>query len=463
VFKECGSMNMPRHGLRLPERLALLATLLLVVGCGTTDAEQSIETRTTPSSADVGSGCAALPPPTGTVVQVATVGELVAAVNSASAGTTISIANGVYALSGAYLHVDTPGVTLRSESGDRDSVVLDGDYVTTEIILITASNVTVADLTLREAYDHPIHVSSTSTADTNDTLIHNVRIIDPGQQAIKVNPVDEAHFTDGGVVECSRIELTDAGRASVRDDCYTGGIDVHRARDWIVRDNEIEGFWCASGLSKHAIHFWRGCRDTLVERNHLRDNARGVGFGLATEGPGRTYPDDPCPSAGGGYVDHVGGVVRNNFIYADRRALFSSEYGFDCGICLWQACSAVILHNTVFSIDAPFSSIEWRFARTNVEIGNNLVSHNLLARDGAVAVQSGNITGAPSGWFGGPTNGDLHLTASATAAIDHVPVDARITEDVDRDPRPIGAAADIGADERRGIAPFAPPPLRIRR
>jgi hypothetical protein len=394
---------------------------------------------------------------------VTTVGELVAAVNGASAGTTISIASGAYALSGAYLRIDTPGVTLRSESGDRDSVVLDGDYVTTEIIQITASNVTVADLTLREAYDHPIHVSSTDTADTNNTLIHNVRIIDPGQQAIKVNPEDDAHFPDGGIIECSRIELTDEGRASVRDNCYTGGIDVHRARDWIVRDNVIEGFWCASGLSEHAIHFWRGCRDTLVERNDLRDNARGVGFGLAPEGPGRTYPDDPCPSAGGGYVDHVGGVVRNNFVSADRGALFSSEYGFDCGICLWQACGAVVLHNTVFSTDAPFSSIEWRFARTSVEIGNNLVSHNLLARDGAAAVQSGNITGAPSEWFGGPTSGDLHLTASATAAVDQVPVDARAAEDIDGDPRPVGMAADVGADELLGTAPGAPTPLRLKR
>ena len=133
--------------------------------------------------------------------------------------------------------LDTPGVSLRSASGNRDAVVLDGDYVTTEIIQVAASNVTVADLTLREAYNHPIHVMSSATADTTGALIYNVHIIDPGQQAIKINPVDSAHFPDQGVVACSQIELTDQGRAHIRDNCYTGGVDAHQARGWVIRDN----------------------------------------------------------------------------------------------------------------------------------------------------------------------------------------------------------------------------------
>jgi len=443
--------------------LVWLSALLTIVGCGTTAADQAAEPGAPSASSAASSACAALPPPTGTVVNVTTVSQLVAAVNGAAAGTTVSIADGLYALNGAYLRIGAPGVTLRSGSGNRDAVVLDGDYVTTEIIQIVASNVTVADLTLREAYDHPIHVVATTSSNTNNTLIHNVRIVDPGQQAIKVNAEDQVHFTDGGVIECSRIELTDAGRARIRDSCYTGGIDVHRSRDWIVRDNTIEGFWCPSGLSEHAVHFWRGSRDTLVERNSLRNNARGVGFGLDPDGGGRTYSDNPCPSAGGGYLDHVGGIVRNNFVSADQSALFSSDDGFDCGICLSQACGAAVLHNSVFSTQAPFSSIEWRFARTNVEIRNNLVSHNLRGRDGAVAAESGNVTGAQSTWFLGPTSGDLHLSPSATSAIDRVSVDTRVEADIDRDTRPQGASVDVGADERRAAAPAAPAPLRLQR
>ncbi len=104
--------------------------------------------------------CEPLPAPAGNVVAVATVTQLVDAVDGASPGDTILVADGSYALDGAYLRFDTPGVTLRSASGNREAVVLDGNYLTTEIVQVVASDVTVADLTLREAYDHPLHVMS---------------------------------------------------------------------------------------------------------------------------------------------------------------------------------------------------------------------------------------------------------------------------------------------------------------
>lgn len=393
--------------------------------------------------------CPPLPPPTGATVLVAGVAALEDAVNNATPGLTILIADDVYALNGVYLRIDVPNVTLRSASGNREAVVLDGDYVTTEIVQVVASGVTIADLTLREAYDHPIHVMSTDGADTVDTLIYNVHIVDPGEQAIKINPYTQAgaaHFPDDGVVACSHIELTDAGRAQIRNDCYTGGVDAHQAWGWVIRDNLIEGFWCPSGLSEHAVHVWVTSRDTLVERNVLRDNARGVGFGMLTEGDGRTYPDNPCPGAAGAYVDHYGGVVRNNAIFASDAGLFASEYGFDCGICLWQACGARVLHNTVASTQAPFSSIEWRFDRTDADIINNLATYILRDRGGTARL-SGNLENQPLTLFVDGANGDLHLLPSATVAIDQVTAPPDVTRDYDGDPRPLGAAADVGMDE----------------
>ena len=124
-------------------------------------------------------------------------------------------------------------MTLRSASGNREAVVLDGNYITTEIIQIVASNVTIADLTLREANYHPIHVMTDDGSDTLNTLIYNVHIIDPGQQAIKINPNSGGYYPDNGVIACSYIELTDAGRSQVwniNGSCYTGGVDAHQAR-----------------------------------------------------------------------------------------------------------------------------------------------------------------------------------------------------------------------------------------
>jgi len=397
----------------------------------------------------------------GNIVYVGTVNSLVSAVNSASEGDTILIADGAYNLDGNYLRIDVPDVTLRSQSGNRENVVLDGNYASTEIIQIVASNVTIADLTIREAYYHPIHVMSSTAGDTNNTLIYNVHIVDPGEQAVKINPGEEGYYNDYGVIACCKIELTDAGRPHIRNNCYTGGVDAHQAWGWVIRDNVIEGFWCESGLSEHGIHFWRTCRDTLVERNILIDNARGVGFGLATSGDARTYADNPCPGAVG-YVDHYGGIIRNNFVFADDSCLFSSEYGFDCGICLWQACGAKALHNTVVSTQAPFSSIEWRFSNTDVDITNNLLSHNLRDRGGTARLE-GNLTNQPLSLFVEGLGGDLHLAPSATVAIDHgVSVAAGDCDgDIDNQSRPAGGGRDVGADEFYGLAPSPPTNLRI--
>jgi hypothetical protein len=409
--------------------------------------------------------CAPLPPPPAgdTIVPVSTEAQLWNAVNAAQPHTTILLADGTYNLgaNGHYLWIDTPFVTLRSASGNRAAVILDDNYSATEIVTILASNVTIADITIKRAGTHPIHVVSTETADTLNTLIYNVRITDPGQQAIKVNPDGEGHYPDNGVIACSTIELTDAGRPHVSG-CYTGGIDMHQARDWVVRDNWIEGFWCSVGLSEHGIHFWHGCRDPIVERNVLRNNARGVGFGMATSGTARTYADNPCPAASG-YIDHYGGVIRNNFIFANRAELFASADGYDNGISLWNACEVKAYHNSVISTQAPFSSIEWRFPNTTVHLVNNLVSHNLRARDGATAIQANNLTNAPLSLFVNGSGGDLHLLPTAVTAIDHgATLSAGLCDDdIDGDPRPIGPARDIGADEYGIPAPAAVTNLRV--
>lgn len=420
------------------------------------------------SALAAGRYCPALPPPTGSIVNVSTVTQLENAVNAAASGATILVADGTYNLNGVYLQFATPNVTLRSASGNREAVILDGNYQTTEIVQIVASNVTIADLTLRKACYHPIHVMSAEDGDTNNTWIYNVHIVDPGQQAIKVNPYtpdDPLHFTDYGVVACSRLELTDAGRLEVwniNGSCYTGGIDAHQSRGWVIRDNIIQGFWCPSDLAEHSIHLWRGCRDTTIERNVLRDNARGIGLGLVTSGSGRTYPDHPCPDASG-YVDDWGGVARNNAISANRSGLFASEYGFDCGICFSNACNAQALHNTVYTADPDhtFSSIEWRFANTRADVINNLVNHTLRERDGASGTLSGNLTNAQASWFANAASGDLHLLPAATTAIDRVAAPGGVTDDMDGDARPTGSTSDVGADEYTAPLPAAVTDLRV--
>jgi len=398
-------------------------------------------------------GCGPLPAPLEPTIQVAPsqASGLRGIVLAAEAGTTILLENGTYDLSGgddsSRLSFYNANVTLRSLSGNRDGVTLDGAYGTNEIIAISASNVTIADLTVKRAYAHPIHISGLPGNPISSILIHNLRIVDPREQAIKVNPVGDGYI-DNSTIQCCSIELTDAGRTNVNQDpggCYTGGIDVHQAQGWVVRRNRIEGFWCDTGLSEHGIHFWKCCRDTLVEENVIVDCARGIGFGLSQTGSCRTYPDDPYP--GVGFKDHIDGIIRNNFVAASDADLLNSPDSFDTGIAVTQAYGAKIVHNSVASTSAPFTSIEWRFPNSVVEVSNNVVTKNLMQRDGATAALGGNIEYAPLDWFADVTAGDLHLTANATSAVDAgISLAAGLCE-WDIDGRGRDAEPDVGADE----------------
>jgi hypothetical protein len=400
-----------------------------------------------------GAFCEALPPPSGDTVEVtpAQTAELPDIVSHLRPGETLLLGDGTYALDGATLHVVTDGVTIRSASGDPSAVVLDGSYASGDCFLINADDVTLAELTVRRAQHHPIHVAATPERGVSRTRIYRAAVLDPGQQGIKINPDDgRTHFVDDGEVACSSIVLTDEGRARVweiNESCYTGGVDGHGASGWVVRDSRIEGFFCAEGESEHAIHFWTGSRDTVVERNVLVDNARAVGFGMLDEGAARTYDDDPCPGSAG-YVCHYGGVVRNNFIVGTRPELFASSMGFDCGICLWSACGAEVYHNTILSTGDLFSSIEWRFEASRVTVRNNLASHAMRERDGATAELGVNAESAVAADFWDAAAADLHLAPEAQGSIDRgEPLAPGVCDqDIDGDAR--GQTPDLGADER---------------
>ncbi len=399
--------------------------------------------------------CDPLPPPSGAVIDVTPgqAGNLASIIAAARTGDTIRLADGTYVLS-QNLVFRTPGVTLRSRSGNRSAVTLDGQYKVGELIMAMVSDLTIADLTLTRAYYHPVHVAPENQSITG-TLLHNLRIVDGASQFIKINPAN-GYYTDNGVIRCSSLELTDAGRGQVRDNCYTGGIDAHQSRGWQVYANTFTGFWCGSGLSEHAIHFWTGSRDTVVDRNIIVNSARGIGFGLGQSVSGRTYGDQPC--AGKSFVGHYGGTIRNNFIFANDTRLFNSASGFDVGIGLEQACGAAVLHNTIFSTSAPRgSSLEWRFVNTSATVGNNLVSHTLRARDGGIATLVGNVANAAAAMFvDAIQTGDLHLRATATSAIDQaVPLGTPVLWDIDGSPR--NPPADVGADEYSSAAMLHPP------
>jgi len=378
--------------------------------------------------------CPVLPPPSGPTIEKypADADSLRATIADAASGTTILLHDGFYDMSGGdsthRLVFSTPGLILRSVSGNREAVTLDGGYVTGELVSIQASDTTIADISLSRAYYHPIHASGPDTPIEN-ILIHNVHIIDPGEQAVKVNAVGVG-TVDNSTLECSHLELTDTGRPFIRNNCYTGGLDAHLATGWLVRRNLIEGFWCEGGLSEHGIHMWRQCVDTVVEENLIIDCARGIGFGL-----------------GSGADGHTGGIIRNNFVAADDAGLFASSSGFDSGISLWGADDAEVYHNTVASTQAASaSSIEWRYISTSVTLSNNLVTDRIWDRGGTSYLAT-NTEYAPLALFADVAAGDLHLVDSNSSPVGGGTVLTPGSAEVDFDGQPRDAEPDIGADE----------------
>jgi len=425
-------------------------------GSTTPDAAPTDTVTTPDATPDVpvtpGDFCPPLDPPTGDIIDVSPGDNLASVIYSAPANSTVRFADGNYDVSGYTVQIINPGITLRSASGDPASVVLDGGYSDTgngEVFLVNADDVTIADMTIQRARYHAIHVQGSGDV-TTGSVIYNVVIIDPGEQAIKINRDGNGNPADNGLVACSTLTMTAAGRAQVESqtssgsNCYTGGVDAHAARDWVVRDNVITGFWCSVDLSEHGIHFWRGSRDTLVERNLLINNARGVGFGLTTGGNPRTYSDNPC---GGGARDHYGGIVRNNIIIGTEPGLFASNAGMDGGIAFAIACDSTAIHNTIASTQPMLSSIEFRFPETNSTLVNNLATGRIWQRNDATSVEAGNIMEIGTDWFVDLDAFDGHLSAAAAAAVDGgvTGYENLVPTDFDGDPR--DGSPDVGADE----------------
>ena len=386
------------------------------------------------------------PPPavSGPTVRVgpAQAGSLQAIVSRAPAGATILLANGTYRLRST-LVISTAGLNIRSASGRPGAVVLDGAYSTGDLVAVAASDVTIAEVTLTHASYHLVHVVPRDGGPTiRRTRLYRLRLIDGAEQFVKVNPnAARTAFVDAGRVECSTFRLTDRGRPHVPSDflpCYTGGIDAHGARGWAVRLNRFEDIRCDRGLAEHAVHFWTGSRDTLVERNTIVDCARGIGFGLGERTDwARRYPDQP----GAGYVGHYGGLVRNNVVVAARPAM-------DTGIGLEQARGARVYHNTVYAAPGAtgyFSSLDYRFPNTVADVRNNLVTR-ITARNGATAQLSRNVESVPARWFRNPAQLDFHLRRAASGAIDRGVRVRAAGLDIDGRPHAVGRP-DIGADE----------------
>lgn len=367
--------------------------------------------------------CGWLPPAAKRTVVVRTVGELEQAVRGAREGDEILLADGRYSLQRT-IEISVPGVTLRSQSGDRTRVILHGRGMTGDTVGVAvaagASRVTIADVTIRSVGFHPVQVRGENGA-SNFTL-HNAVLEDAGQQLLKAGISDNGKYSADGLVACSTFSFTTHAPSD-----YTNGVDILGTKRWVVRDNSFARIRGPQNSAGPAILAWYGSEDTVVERNIVVDSFRGIALGLRDRHTGLEY-------------DHLRGIIRNNIIV-------NLNPWADEGIEANGARGARILHNTVLVRGRLPWSIGVRFPTTTADVRNNLTVMGIRSRDGGVMVaEAGNVSGATMAWFvNAPA--DLRLTPAGARAVDAGVAVEDVLQDFNRAPRVAGRAPDAGAIE----------------
>ncbi|MCP4117896.1 MAG: prolyl oligopeptidase family serine peptidase [Desulfobacteraceae bacterium] len=382
--------------------------------------------------------------PERTRVVVSSVEELKNAVASLESNREILIMDGTYNIlsmmmvGGRLANSSTiSNVVIRSRSGNREAVVLKGTgmYASGNAnVMFLFRNIvdfTLADLTLKEVFYHPIQVQGEQGG--NRPRFKNLHIIDAGEQFIKVTRSTAGQlFCNRGIVERCLFEFTAHAKYWPSLGYYTDAVDVLGGDGWIIRDNTFFNIRAPhdgespDGIAGAAILMWHECKNTIVERNRFIECDMGIQFG----------------NPGGDGVDHDGGIIRNNFFHRTGQG--------DVAVSLNHASDAKVLHNTVMHHNTFPWTMEFRYQAENGQPAGeflaNLTDGPIISRNNAVAVVRDNLTEADPEWFVNDGRGDLHLVRG-TPPIDQVAASAFAADDIDGEARLAGIPADIGADE----------------
>ncbi len=376
-----------------------------------------------------------LPEPTGQVIRVAGVEELFRAAEEVEPGGTILLADGHYMMP-RYFELHTDNVTLRSASGRRERVILDGARSRHgELVGITGcSGVTIADLAIQNVRWNGFKVNSDKFADRvtiRNCIIHNV-----WQRGIKgpaVRQEDLARFrpSDCRVQYClfynDRAKRFSDDPADTPDRFggnYVGGMDIMYARRWTISDNVFLGIQGRTREARGAVFLWHDSEDCVVERNVIIDCDSGICLGNSHRGPGTEIHCTRC-------------IVRNNFVTRCPEQGILADYTRDCRI----------VHNTIHDPDARLKRLV-RLVHDNdgLLVANNLLSGPPMRIETTSPMQIlGNVTRDLTAEFVEAQAGNLHLGRRVPGVVDAAEPVSEVVRDVDGQRR--GHRPDVGADE----------------
>ncbi|MBN2326069.1 MAG: right-handed parallel beta-helix repeat-containing protein [Candidatus Omnitrophica bacterium] len=383
-----------------------------------------------------------LPPPQGEVIRVSTAEQLFEAAEAVKPGGAILLEDGVYFMP-RYFEIRTDGVTLRSASGRRENVILDGSKsMHGELVGITAcSGVTIADLTIQNIKWNGFKINSNKNVQNltiYNCIIHN--IWQRGVKSVKVPETDRERIRPKNCRIQYCLFYNDRPKQYSDDPSdtqetfrgnYIGGIDTMYAKGWTISDNVFTGIHGRTGEARGCVFMWHHAEDCIIERNVIIDCDTGIALGNSSGiGPGQSS------------VHCSNFIVRNNFISVAPENGILADYTKDCQI----------LHNTIYDPRSVLKRLI-RIVHDNpgLVVANNLLCGPPMRVESQSAVRfSNNLTGDYASYFADPLKGDLHLTDDASQAIDQGAPLEGVLDDFDRQKR--DALPDIGADEFKQLS-----------
>jgi len=262
------------------------------------------------------------------------------------------------------LQISSSNITITSLSGNRNKVSLIGNGMKKSnkpdnLIFITASNITISNITLEKAGNHLIQLSGKDNSD-HFRLI-NCHLKDSYQQLFKVSS-GTLNSADFGVIRDSIFEYS----SGIGPQWYIGGIDAHGSKGWHVYNNEFHNIASPSKkIAEHAIHFWNNSANNIIENNLIMNSDRGIGFGFGLQNKINT-----------------GGIIKNNIIiHEDNNHPFA-----DTGIIIENSPNTIIEGNKIWLQHDYPNAIEYRFSKTiNTIIKNNSTNKKIVSRNNAQA------------------------------------------------------------------------------
>ncbi len=365
----------------------------------------------------------ALPAPEGPVVRVETVEQLLGALAGAEPGTTILVADGHYLLP-RYAEIAADRVTLRSESGNRHAVVLDGAQSRhIELLGIrNADGVTIADLTVRNVVANGIKINNNTPV--HGVTIRNCVVHNVWQRGVKSVRSPELK-TRGGVIEyClfynDRPKRFDDDPHDTPENFggnYVGAIDLMDAVGWNIRDNVFAGIQGRTRSGRGAVFIWFESRDCVIERNIIIDCDQGVALGNAHRPEGTPF--------------HAADMlVRNNFI---TRAPMNPVF-------LAYTRGVRLVHNSICDADNPrrrsvrmFGPNPGLLAAGNLVVGFEMQQEQA---EGEMRLEHNVVDRGLAGVFRSAAEGDLRLAPAAADRLPAVPRSAHAPADIAGAPRP---------------------------